>query len=147
MNATAALAAVAQSLEDIREAESAAALARASGHPTSTISRDRVARPIIDWPARDLLLLARALPQVRSAVELYLADRPQKSGATESLPEALRRDGKATHLVDEAIRDGLLDGRLTVREINEILTAIAARRQAGLQLERDLRAARRQARP
>jgi hypothetical protein len=124
-----------------------AAIARATGHPVSTISRDRADKPVIDWKARDLLLLARACPEISAALRAYLDGRSQDLGSAAAVPADLSRDVRATGLVDQTIRDALSDGRLSAREIDDIRAALAMRRASDADLDRDLRAARRTAKP
>ena len=148
MNATPDLSLVAEAIERIRaDVLSPATIARATGHPVSTISRDRAEKPIVDWKARDLLLLARECPEIAAALRAYLDRQPQEMGDGTAVPAGLMRDVRATGMVDQRIRDGLADGMLNAREIDEIRTAIAARRTSDTLLDRDLRAARRTAKP
>jgi hypothetical protein len=139
---------VAEQFERIRaDVLSPAGIARATGHPVSTISRDRAGKPVIDWKARDLLLLARACPEIAAALRAYLDQQPQELGHAEAVPADLSRDVRATGRVDQTIRDALSDGVLRAREIDDIRTALAARRSSDAQLDRNLRAARRTAKP
>jgi hypothetical protein len=139
---------VAEQFERIRaDVLSPAAIARATGHPVSTISRDRASKPIVDWKARDLLLLARACPEIAAALHDYIERRPLDLGDASAVPADLSRDVRATGAVDQVIRDSLSDGRLSAREIDEIRAAIAQRSASDAILDRDLRAARRTARP
>jgi hypothetical protein len=148
VNATGDLSLLAEQIERARaDVLSPAAIARATGHPVSTISRDRAEKPIIDWKARDLLLLARACPEIAAALRAYLDQQPQELGQAEAVPADLSRDVRATGRVDQTIRDALADGVLRAREIDDIRTALATRRTSDAQLDRDLRAARRTAKP
>jgi hypothetical protein len=142
------LSTVAEAIERIRaDVLSPASIARATGHPVSTISRDRAEKPVIDWKARDLLLLARACPEIAAALRAYLDQQPQELGHADAVPADLSRDVRATGRVDQTIRDALADGVLRAHEIDDIRTAVAARRTSDAQLDRDLRAARRTAKP
>jgi hypothetical protein len=148
MNATTDLSTFAESIERIRvDVLSPSAIAHATGHPVSTISRDRADKPIIDWKARDLLLLAHACPEIAAVLRAYLDHQAIEHGNAQAVPSDLSRDVRATGRVDQAIRDGLVDGRLTVREIDAIRAALAQRRASDAELDRDLCAARRQAKP
>jgi hypothetical protein len=148
MNATIELSQVAEAIERVRvDVLAPAAIARATGHPVSTISRDRADKAIIDWKARDLLLLARACPEIAAALRSYLDGRSPELGSAEAVPADLSRDVRATGLVDQTIRDALADGRLSVGEIDAIRQSLAARRASDAQLDQDLRAARRNAKP
>ena len=146
MSATDDLSQVAEMFERIRaDVLAPAAIARATGHPVSTISRDRANKPIVDWKARDLLLLARACPEIAIALHDYVDRRPLDLGDALAVPADLSRDVRATSAVDQSIRDALVDGRLSVGDIDAIRAAIAARRVTDAQLDLDLRAARRNA--
>jgi hypothetical protein len=148
MSATDDLSMVAEMLERIRaDVLAPAAIARATGHPVSTISRDRANKPIVDWKARDLLLLARACPEIAIALHDYVDRRPLDLGDALAVPADLSRDVRASGAVDQVIRDSLVDGRLSAREIDDIRAAIAQRRTSDAALDRDLRAARRTAKP
>jgi hypothetical protein len=148
MNITADLSQLAEAIERIRqEVLAPGSIARATGHPVSTISRDRAEKPLIDWKTRDILLLARACPEITEALLAFLQLVPQTIGQAHQVQADLSRDVRATGLVDQRIRDGLCDGRLTAREIDEIRAALAMRRTSDAELDRDLRAARRTAAP
>lgn len=148
MNATSLLSAFATAAERIRhEVLSPAAIAKATGHAVSTISRDRAEKSIMEWKASDLLLVALASPDLRAALRAICDGQEPDGGDPTRVQADLLRDVRATADVEERIRSALLDGVLRAIEIDEILDAIAARRTSDAQLARDLRAARRMARP
>lgn len=148
MNATTLLSAFATAAERIRhEVLSPAAIAKATGHAVSTISRDRAEKPILEWKASDLLLVALASPDLRAALRAICDGQEPEGGDPGRIQADLVRDVHATADVEEHIRTALVDGVLRAGEIDEILDAIAKRRLSDAQLARDLRAARRTARP
>lgn len=148
MNATSLLSSFATAAERIRhEVLSPAAIAKATGHAVSTISRDRAEKSIMEWKASDLLLVALASPDLRAALRAICDGQEPEGGDPSRVQADLLRDVRTTADVEERIRSALLDGVLRVNEIDEILDAIAARRTSDAQLARDLRAARRTARP
>jgi hypothetical protein len=148
VNATTDLSTLAESIERIRvDVLSPSAIAHATGHPVSTISRDRAEKPIIDWKARDLLLLAHACPEIAAVLHAYIDHQVIEHGNAHAVPADLSRDVRATGRVDQTVRDALVDGRLSIREIDDIRAAIAQRRASDAELDRDLRAARRTAKP
>ncbi len=139
---------VAEAIERIRvDVLSPASIARATGHPVSTISRDRADKPIIDWKARDVLLLARSCPELGQAIIAFLGGQPIEHGDADAVPASLRLDARASAHADVTIRDALVDGNLTCREIDRIRTALAERGAANHALDLALRAARRTAKP
>lgn len=148
MNANADLAQLAEVAERLRaEVLSPAVIAKATGHAVSTISRDRAEKDLIDWKARDLLLLARSCPELGRAIIAFLGGQPIEHGDPSAVPESLRQDARASAHAEVTIRDALIDGNLTCREIDRIRIALAQRNAANQALDLALRAARRTAKP
>lgn len=148
MNATAELSQFAEAAETIRrDVLTPAAIAHATGHPVSTISRDRAQKALIDWRARDLLLLVRSCPELLAALIAYCQGHKPERGDDRQVPVDLVAEVRATSRVAEAIRIALADQRLTVREIDDVLDELAFRRRVDATLARDLRALRRTSRP
>jgi hypothetical protein len=148
MTATADLSVVADAIERLRsDTLTPAACARATGHAISTFSRDRADRPAIDWYARDLLLIARAHPELAALLRAYLDGRAPEVGAAADLPDALKQEVRASATVAERIRDALADGQWRRCEIDLVIDAVRQRQRRDAVLMRDLRAAARSAKP
>ena len=147
MNATADLSALADAIEAVRADLSASAVARATGHAVSAITRDRASKQLLDWPTRDVLLLARACPELGTAIAAWIAGKPIDQGDAAHVFDAIRADVRATGELNNRVADALADNELRAREIDAIRAALAERMASDAQLDRNLRARRRMARP
>lgn len=133
--------AIAEAAEGVRDRLSLHELGRRIGHAHSTVLR-RDHLPVIDWPARDLVKLAVTEPELRDAITAALMGMPQPSGEGRHLPSALVVDANATEKLNVAIREAYADNRLTVAEIDHIMTLVAQRQASDRALVADLRAKR-----
>ncbi len=148
MNASADLSQLAEGLERLRaDATTPAACAKATGHAISTISRDRATKQLIDWPWRDGLLIARAVPEINTALIAFHNGRALDLGSKDKVAEDLVAEVEASNDVALRIRSGLADNELRVQEIDAIVAAVKKRQAADACLISDMRALRRTARP
>ena len=146
-HATSDLSAVAQVLEDLRLVRlSMTEIAKTTGHATSAITRDRVNKAVIDWPARDVLLLARANADARTAVSAFINNQVVPSGDDRRVPSDLITEAVDSGAVGSRIREAMADGELSCRDIDGIVDALERRTRDDSQLISDLFKLRKRAR-
>lgn len=141
MTQSPALRAIAEAAEACRDRLAAAEIGRLTEHATSTITRrEASALPVAQWPALDVLRLARVDGDLRKAIIGYLEHQPALVGDPSSVVHDLCVEAQASAALSIEVRQSLADGVLTGREIDLILARIDERRKADETLARDLRA-------
>jgi hypothetical protein len=137
---TTGLLAVGEAAQALRDRVSPTELGRLVERPCSTITR-REALEVLDWPARDVLRLARADDRLGQAVVDYLLDRPRPLGDGRQIGADLAAEITSAGLVHSVAMHALADGRLNARELDDICAAVEVERRNLDTLARDCAAA------
>jgi hypothetical protein len=137
---------VAEAAEALRLGRAAAELARHAHRPTSTLTR-REHLDLLDWPARDVLRIARAESLLGTPMIDYLAGRQVAMGDPTTLAESLVGEVDSSNAVAITIRTALADGQVRAGECDQIAASLERRMAADAKLLRTVNAYRRTARP
>lgn len=141
MSLDGALHGVAEAAEGVRDRLAAAELGRRLGRATSTVTR-RESLPVIDWPASEVLRLARGDDRLHAAVVAYLTTSPAPvRGDASALPVDV--SAQLTHAAALASTWVAVaaDGRVDRDELRRILAAADLARESIDALISDARAA------